>query len=124
MNVIAKIKKTSKVFYELDGKRMNIKQIFAVSKKRPGRSKYLLSVDVTLTDREENAIPARIVCGRNPDKCKDWIAFLSTDTSLDPEEKPCYCFALIFPSSSSNFISCMTRALSMPRDRSRRQMGA
>ncbi len=86
MNVISMIKKTSKVFYELDGKRMNIKQIFAASKKRPGRSKYLLSVDVTLTDREENAIPARIVCVRNRNKRKDWIAFLSTDTSLDPEE--------------------------------------
>lgn len=53
MNVISMIKKTSKVFYELDGKRMNIKQIFAASKKRPGRSKYLLSIDVTLTDREK-----------------------------------------------------------------------
>ena len=86
MDVIAMIKKTSKVFYELDGKRMNIKQIFAASKKRPGRSKYLLSVDVTLTDREGNAIPARIVCVRNRNKRKDWIAFLSTDTCLDPEE--------------------------------------
>ena len=86
MDVIAMIKKSSKVFYELDGKRMNIKQIFAASRKRPGRSKYLLSVDVTLTDREGNAIPARIVCVRNRNKRKDWIAFLSTDTSLEPEE--------------------------------------
>lgn len=86
MDTIARIKKTSKVFYELDGKRMNIKQIFAASKKRPGRSKYLLSVDVTLTDREGDAIPARIVCVRNRNNRKDWIAFLSTDISLEPEE--------------------------------------
>ena len=46
LNTIAMIKKTFKVFYELDGRRMNIKQIFAACKKRRGRSKYLLSVDV------------------------------------------------------------------------------
>ena len=80
------IKKTSKVFYELDGRRMNIKQIFAACKKRRGRSKYLLSVDVLLTDREGNAIPARIVCVRNRNHSKDWIAFISTDISLEPEE--------------------------------------
>ncbi len=86
LDTIAMIKKTSKVFYELDGKRMNIKQIFAVCKKRRGSSKYLLSVDVMLTDREENVIPARIVCVRNRNHPKDWIAFISTDISLEPEE--------------------------------------
>ncbi len=34
MDTIAMIKKTSKVFYEFDGKRMNIKQIFASCRKR------------------------------------------------------------------------------------------
>ena len=86
LDTIAMIKKSSKVFYELDGKRMNIRQIFAASKKRRGRSKYLLSVDVTLTDRDGNAIPARIVCVRNRNNRKDWIAFISTDVSLNPEE--------------------------------------
>ena len=86
MHTIAMIKRTSKVFYELDGKRMNIKQIFASSRKRRGRSKYLLSVDVMLTAREGNAVPARIVCVRNRNNRKDWIAFLSTDVSLEPEE--------------------------------------
>lgn len=86
MHTITMIKKTSKVFYELDGKRMNIKQLFAASRKRRGRSRYLLSVDVMLTDREGNAVPARIVCVRNRNNRKDWIAFLSTDVSLEPEE--------------------------------------
>lgn len=86
LNTIAMIKKTSKVFYELDSRRMNIKQIFAACKKRRGRSKYLLSVDVLLTDREGNAIPARIVCVRSRNHSKDWIAFISTDISLEPEE--------------------------------------
>ena len=86
LDSIAMIKKTSKVVYELECRRMNIKQIFASCKKRRGRSKYLLSVDVTLTDREENAIPTRIVCVRNRNNRKDWIAFISTDVSMEPEE--------------------------------------
>ena len=51
LDAIAMIKKSSKAFYGLDGKRMSIKQIFASCKKRRGRSKYLLSVDVMLADR-------------------------------------------------------------------------
>ena len=86
MNTIAMIKKTSKVFYEFDGQRMNIRQIFGACRKRRGRSRYLLSVDIMLTDREGNAIPARIVCVRNRNNRKDWIAILSTDVSLEPEE--------------------------------------
>ena len=86
MDTIAMIKKTSKVFYELDGKRMNIKQIFAASKKRRGCSKYLLSVDVALSVGDGNTIPARIVCVRNRNNRKDWIAVISTDTVLVPEE--------------------------------------
>ena len=65
---------------------MNIKQIFGACRKRPGRSKYLLSIDVTLTDKEGTPIPARIVCVRNRSNKKDWIAFISTDASLPPEE--------------------------------------
>ena len=86
MHTIAMIKKTSKVFYQYDGKNMNIKQIFGACKKRPGRSKYLLSIDVMLTDKEGTSIPARIVCVRNRNNKKDWIAFISTDTTLPPEE--------------------------------------
>ncbi len=48
LNTIAMIKKSSKVFYEYEGERMNIKQIFRMCKKRRGRSKYLLSVKVNI----------------------------------------------------------------------------
>ncbi len=86
MDTFAMVKKTSKVTYDFDGKRMNIRQIFAICRKRRGRSKYLLSVDVKLTAREGNTIPARIVCVRNRNNKKDWIAFLCTDMGLAPEE--------------------------------------
>jgi IS4 transposase len=55
-----------------------------MNKKRRGRSKYLLSVDV-LAGREKQ-IPAKIVFVRNKRKKKDWIAFISTNTEISEEE--------------------------------------
>ena len=86
MNTIAMIKKSSKVFYEFEGKRMNVKQIFGMCKKRRGRSKYLLSVSVKLSLKTGESLPAKIVCVRNRNNKKDWIAFICTDTNLSEEE--------------------------------------
>jgi hypothetical protein len=86
LNTIAMIKKSSKVFYEYEGKRMNIKQIFGMCKKRRGRSKYLLSVNVNISLKNGQSLPAKIVCVRNRNKKKDWIAFICTDVSLPEEE--------------------------------------
>ena len=63
MNVIAMIKKSSRVKYSYCGEQLNIKEIYYRNKKRRGRSKYLLSVDVMVG--KENPIPAKIVCVRN-----------------------------------------------------------
>lgn len=63
---------------------LNIKEIYSKNKKRRGRSKYLLSVDVMVG--KENPIPAKIVCVRNKANRKDWLAFICTDTSLPEEE--------------------------------------
>ena len=86
LDTIAMIKKSSKVNYEFEGKKKNIKQIFAGCKKRRGRSKYLLSVDVNIFVKNGASLPAKIVCVRNRNKKKDWIAFVCTDTSLSEEE--------------------------------------
>ncbi len=86
LNTIAMIKKSSKVFFEFDGKRMNIKQIFGMCKKRRGRSKFLLSVNVNIFLKSGESLPAKIVCVRNRNKKKDWIAFICTDTNLSEEE--------------------------------------
>jgi len=86
LNTIAMIKKSSKVFYEFEGKRMNIKQIFGICKKRRGRSKYLLSVNVNISLKNGISLPAKIVCVRNRNKKKDWIAFICTDMNLSEEE--------------------------------------
>jgi len=83
LDTIAMVKKSSKVKYGYQGRCYNIKEIYSRNRKRRGRSKYLLSVDITVG---EEGIPAKIVCIRNKNKKKDWLAILSTDTSLSEEE--------------------------------------
>ena len=85
LDAIAMIKKTSKIRYIYNGERLSINKIYGICKKRRGRSKYLLSVEVTV-EKEGKRIPAKIVCVRNKNNKKDWIALISTDTSLSEEE--------------------------------------
>ena len=84
MDVIAMLKKSSRIKYSYCGEQLNIKEIYSRNRKRRGRSKYLLSVDVTVG--KENPIPAKIVCVRNKANRKDWLAFICTDTTLSEEE--------------------------------------
>ena len=90
LDTIAMLKKSSKVKYIFDGEQLDIKQIFARCKKRSGRSRFLLSVEIGLFCKAENGedvtIPAKIVYVRNRAKRKDWLAMISTDTSLDENE--------------------------------------
>ena len=84
MDVIAMVKKSSRINYEYEGEKLNIKQIYAKNKKRRGKSKYLLSVSVMLG--KENPISAKIVCVRNKANRKDWLAFVCTNPELSEEE--------------------------------------
>ena len=84
MNVIAMVKRSSKRTYLFEDKQLDIKEIFSSCKKRRGRSRYLLSVAVK-TGRD-NEISARIVCVRNRNNRKDWIAIICTDISLDEND--------------------------------------
>ena len=79
------IRKSPKIRYTFNGEKLNLNKIYGISKKRRGRSRYLLSVDVTIGNGDAS-IPARIVCVRNNKKRKDWIAFISTNVNLEPEE--------------------------------------
>lgn len=90
LSTIAMLKKSSKVNYIFEGEKLDIKQIFARCKKRPGRSRFLLSVEAGLFCKDEHGaeivIPAKIVCVRNRANRKDWLAMISTDISLDENE--------------------------------------
>ena len=84
LDVIAAIKKGSKTQYLFEGKPMTVQQIFRQQKKRRGRSRYLLSVDVDIPGEEK--IPSRIVCVRHRTNRKEWIAILCTDMEKSPED--------------------------------------
>ena len=84
LDSIAMLKKSSHIYYEYEGKQLSIKKIFGICKKRRGRSKYLLSVNVMVGKGEK--IPAKIVCVRNKKNKKDWIAFICTNPELSEEE--------------------------------------
>lgn len=84
LDVIAMIKKSSRIKYKYEEAKLNIRQIYAKNKKRRGRSKYLLSVNVMVG--KDNPIPAKIVYVRNKANQKDWLAFLCTNPTLSEEE--------------------------------------
>lgn len=90
VDTIAMIKKNSTKYTWTDPKtgekvKLNVKEIYSRSKKRPGLSKYLLSTDVTISDSEGNEIPAKLVYARNRNNRKDWVCFICTDIELDEE---------------------------------------
>ena len=62
-----------------------MKEIYSRNKKRRGRSRYLLSVPVTV-EKDGESIPAKFVYVRNKRKRKDWLVIVSTDTELSEEE--------------------------------------
>lgn len=84
LDAIAMIKKSSRIYYEYEGDQLSLKKIYGICKKRRGRSKYLLSINVMVG--KEQKVPARIVCVRNKKKKKDWIAFICTNPDLSEEE--------------------------------------
>ena len=85
LNVIAMVKRTPKIKYIFNGQYRDIKQIYAESKKRRGRSKYLLSVNVKVVHNSE-IVDARIVCVRSYNNAKKWLAILCTDMNISEEE--------------------------------------
>ena len=90
LDVLAMLKKSSKVFYEYGDQQLDLKEIYALNRKRPGRAKYLLSVEANLIQKDKGQVvsrlPVRIVFVRNRNKRKDWIALISTDMEIPEEE--------------------------------------
>jgi len=81
IDVIGMVKKTSKIHYEYNGHRMDLKAIYRQLKKRCGRAKILASAAVTL----KGGLPAKLVFVRDRSK-KDWLALISTNLELSNED--------------------------------------
>jgi hypothetical protein len=77
IDVIGMVKKTSRIFYRYNGHHMDLMAIYSKLKKRRGRAKILAGTLVKLKDGRA----AKLVFVRDKRK-KDWLALLSTDTTL------------------------------------------
>ena len=84
-DVIAMVKKTPKMFFRYNVTDMSLISIYNKNKKRPGRSRYLLSVMVDVI-KDGKVIPAKVVYVRNRNKRKEYLCIISTDTGLDDNE--------------------------------------
>ena len=78
--------KNSRTFYSHDGIMYTLKELYDMHKKRPGKSKYLLSVVVCIHNSKGDSMVSRIVFVRDKENKKKWIAFLCTDMSLSEEQ--------------------------------------
>ena len=67
---------------------MSLISIYNRNKKRRGRSRYLLSVIVDVV-KDGEIIPAKVVYVRNRNKRKEYLCFISTDTSQDDLCRKC-----------------------------------
>ena len=86
-HVVARLKNNKNFLYLYQGQHLAISQIHHINKKRRGRSRYLLSVDVQVRHKDfDETIPARIVYVRDRNNCKRWVALISTDLSLNEDE--------------------------------------
>ena len=86
LNVVARLKKSPKIMYLVNGEKKTLSQIYSSQKKRRGRSKYLLSVPVMLYNKDNETIDAQIVYIRDRNNKKNWIGLISTDMKLTEEE--------------------------------------
>ena len=64
---------------------MSVCDIYKSKPKRRGRSKYLLSADITV-EKNDTRIPAKLVFVRNRSNRSDYLCLISTDVSLSEEE--------------------------------------
>ena len=88
LDVVAMVKKSSKIHYGFQGDLLSCKEIYARCKKRRGRSRYLLSVPIEICSGESEApsIPAKLVFVRNRSNRKDYLVLISTDITLTEDE--------------------------------------
>lgn len=84
-DVIAMVKKTPKMKFLHNGKALSLTEIYKCSKKRRGRSRYLLSVMVDV-EKDGMVIPAKVVYVRNRNKRNEYLCLISTNIEIDEDE--------------------------------------
>jgi len=82
---VGMLKNIKTVKYMVNGTKMTLKEIYENHRKRPGKSKYLLSVEVQIYNDNGETAPFRIVFVRDRKNRKKWLALGTTDMTLDEE---------------------------------------
>lgn len=85
-HTVAMVKRIKTYHYEFNGNMQSVKEIFNQCKKRRGRSRYLLSVSITICGKQGERLPARLVYVRNRNKRNEYLVLLSTDIEMDEDE--------------------------------------
>ena len=63
-----------------------MREIYVSSRKRPGRSRYLLSIVVQVYNKEGETMPFKLVYVRDRKNRKKWLALGTTDMSMSEED--------------------------------------
>ena len=82
---VGMLKNMKTVKYMINGVKMTLKEIYESHRKRPGKSKYLLSVEVQIYNDKGELAPFRIVFVRDRKNRKKWLALGTTDMTLNEE---------------------------------------
>ncbi len=80
--VICMAKDMEKVFYRYNGQWVRLSKLYSLLRKRPGKAKILASI-VTETTKKQKV---KIVFVRHRHKKRQWLAILSTNTTLPVDE--------------------------------------
>ena len=87
LHAIAMVKAMPKVFYTYQDKKYNLKSLYSAIKKKRGKAKIKASVIVQIgEDEQATPIMAKIVFVKDRNKSRNWLALISTDTTLTDEE--------------------------------------
>ena len=89
LHTVARIKDTANIKYLINGEKKTAKEIFNGNRKRRGKSRYLLSVEIALQSTENGetvTLPAKLIYVRNRQKRNNWIALVCTDTRMAEDE--------------------------------------
>jgi len=87
---VGMLKNTTTIKYLFNGTKINgtkktLREIYKASRKRPGKARYLLSVEVQIYNDKGETHPFKIVYVRDRKNRKKWLALGTTDMSLSAE---------------------------------------
>ena len=84
LDTVAIVKKADNMLFMFHGSLLSVKSIYNSCKKRRGRAKYLLSVNIEVCG--ESPIPAKLVYVRNRNKKSEYLVLICTDVTLSEKE--------------------------------------